>query len=76
MKEGLKKRIKNPWFWIGLVGVLLAATGTSLAQLTSWEAVGRMLLNTALNPATLAGVLLAGLGVFVDPSTPGLSDGG
>lgn len=68
------KRYKNPYFYIGLFGVLLAATGQDLNTLTTWSAVGDLIINTFMNPATLVGVFLAGLGVFVNPTTKGVKD--
>ena len=35
----MKKRMKNPYFWIGLIGVILTAVGVDAETLTTWEAV-------------------------------------
>ena len=37
MKLEWKKRLTNPWFWVGLVGVVLTATGANPEMLTSWQ---------------------------------------
>ena len=70
----LKKRIKNPYFWVGLLGVICTAMGVSPDMLTSWDAVGSALLNMVPNPFMLGSVAVAVLGVFVDPTTKGLGD--
>lgn len=67
-------RLKNPWFWVGLVGVILSAMGISAETLTSWGAVGTALLDLVTNPFMLGSVAIAILGVFVDPTTAGVGD--
>ena len=37
MKLEWKKRLTNPWFWVGLVGVVLTATGANPEMFTSWQ---------------------------------------
>jgi len=71
----MKNRIKNPYFWVGIVGIVLSATGISPETLTSWDAVGTALLDTVTNPFMLGTVAMAVMGVFVDPTTKGLGDG-
>ena len=70
----IKVRIKNPWFWVGLVGVILSAMGISAETLTSWGAVGKALIDLVTNPFMLGSVAIAVLGVFVDPTTAGVGD--
>lgn len=74
MKMNLKVRVKNPWFWVALGGVILTAMGVSPEMLTSWEAVGTALLDMVQNPFLLGSVAVAVLGVFVDPTTAGVND--
>lgn len=74
MKLNLKVRMKNPWFWIGLVGIILSAMGISPEDLTSWQAVLDMLKDFISNPFMIVTVGTAILGVFVDPTTSGVSD--
>lgn len=74
MKMNLKVRVKNPWFWIGLGGVILTAMGISPETLTSWGAVYVALENLLGNPFMLFSVLIAVLGVFIDPTTNGVTD--
>lgn len=74
MKINIPVRMKNPWFWVGLVGVVLAAMGVSPEMLTSWGAVADAAFELIANPFMLASVFMAVLGVFVDPTTSGVSD--
>lgn len=74
MKINIPVRMKNPWFWVGLVGVILAAMGVSPEMLTSWGAVADAALELISNPFMLSSVFMAVLGVFVDPTTSGISD--
>lgn len=70
----LKVRLKNPWFWVGLLGVILTAVGLEPEMFTSWSAVWQSLLTVVSNPYKLGCVAVAILGIFVDPTTAGLSD--
>ena len=74
MKINIPVRFKNPWFWVGLCGTILAAMGVSPEMFTSWDAVWEAVLNMVRNPYMLVSVVLAVLGVFVDPTTSGISD--
>lgn len=74
MKLNIPVRLKNPWFWVGLGGVILSAMGVSPEMFTSWGAVWDSVLNLFSNPFMLVSVVLAVLGVFVDPTTAGISD--
>jgi phi LC3 family holin len=74
MKINIPVRLKNPWFWVGLVGVVMSAMGVSPDMFTSWGAVWDAIVNLVSNPFMLGSVVLAVLGVFVDPTTAGIFD--
>lgn len=74
MKINIPVRFKNPWFWVGLCGTILTAMGVSPEMFTSWGAVWEAIVNLINNPFMLVSVVLAVLGVFVDPTTSGISD--
>lgn len=74
MKINIPVRFKNPWFWVGLCGTVLTAMGVSPEMFTSWGAVWEAVVNLINNPFMLVSVVLAVLGVFVDPTTSGISD--
>ena len=74
MKINIPVRFKNPWFWVGICGTILAAMGVSPEMFTSWDAVWEAVVNMVSIPYMLVSVVLAVLGVFVDPTTAGVSD--
>ena len=74
MKINFLVRAKNPWFWVGLFGTIMAAMGVSPEMFTSWGAVWEAAANLFSNPFMLVSVFLAVLGVFVDPTTAGVGD--
>ena len=74
MKINIPVRMKNPWFWVSLVGVILTAMGISPEMLTSWGAVIAALKELVSNPFLLGSVAVAVLGVFIDPTTAGIGD--
>ena len=74
MKVNLKVRLKNPWFWVTLGGVILSAMGISPETLTSWGAVLDMLVDFISNPFMIFTVGVAVLGVVMDPTTHGIGD--
>ncbi len=69
-----KDRFKNPWFWVGIIGVILTATGMDPEMFTSWGALGEAAMSVLKNPFLLGTAALAVLGVFVEPTTKGLTD--
>lgn len=71
----MNNRYKNPWFWIGLLGVILTAMGVNPEMFTSWAVVWQTLKELVSNPFMLGSVAMAVLGVFVEPTTKGLRDG-
>ena len=74
MKLNIPVRFKNPWYWVGLGGVILSAMGVSPEMFTRWSAIWEAIVNLFSNPFMLVSVILAVLGVFVDPTTAGISD--
>ena len=74
LKVNVPVRMKNPWFWVGLMGVVLTAMGVNPEMLTSWALVGQAVKELVSNPFMLGSVAVAVLGVFVDPTTAGVGD--
>ena len=74
MKINFLVRAKNPWFWVGLFGTILTAMGVSPEMFTSWGAVLDAIRSLCSNPFQIGCVVLAVLGVFVDPTTAGVGD--
>ena len=74
IKLNWKVRIKNPYFWLGLVAVILAAIGVSPESLTSWPILYAQIRALLSNPFAVGCVIVAVLGYINDPTTSGLSD--
>lgn len=74
MKINLTVRAKNPWFWVSLFGVVFAAMGVSPEMFTSWGMVIDAVKGLFANPFMLGSVVIAILGVFIDPTTAGVGD--
>lgn len=74
LKMNIPVRMQNVWFWIGLIGTILAAMNVSPEMFTSWELVIQEIAALFSNPFRLGCVFVAVLGVFVDPTTSGIGD--
>ena len=74
MKINIPVRMKNPWFWVSLLGVILTAMGVSPEMFTNWGAVIQAIRELIGNPFMLGSVAVAVLGVFIDPTTKGVGD--
>ncbi len=70
----IQVRMKNPWFWIGVIGVALTAIGVDPQTFTSWSAVWEGIKTVLGNPVQLVTFALSVLAVFVDPTTAGVGD--
>lgn len=73
-KMNLPVRMQNIWFWIGLGGTILAAMNVSPEMFTSWELLWQEIVALFSNPFRLGCVIVAIVGVFVDPTTSGIGD--
>lgn len=74
MKINLKVRVRNPYFWIGLLAVVLAAIGVTPESLTSWDILYSQIMQLLGNPFALSCVVVAVVGYINDPTTAGLRD--
>ena len=74
MKINFTVRAKNPYFWVGLLGVILTAMGSTPDMFTSWDIVFAQLRELVSNPYMLCSVILAVMGVVCDHTTSGLGD--
>ena len=73
-----KVRIKNPVFWvqaaIAVVLPILTYFGRTWEDMTSWAAIGNLLLQAVKNPVVIAAVLASVWNAVNDPTTAGLKD--
>lgn len=74
MKINIPVRMKNPWFWVGVLSVAITAIGVDPTTFTSWTAVWDGIVSVLSNPVQLVTMCLAVLAVFIDPTTAGVTD--
>ena len=74
MKVNIPVRLKNPWFWVGIVSIIIAALGVDPQQFVTWESLGGYIMAVLENPVQIVTVVLAVLAVFIDPTTAGIGD--
>ena len=74
MKDFLDKhpKLKNPYFWLSIVGLLFASAGIDFNTLTSWQLLGEALLSILNNPVSVVAALTALVGIWNDNGTEGL----
>lgn len=71
----IKARLKNVYFWIGLVALFFTTIGIDPASMTTWGALLEAIKDTYSNPYLIGCLCVALVGYVTDTSTPGLSDG-
>lgn len=78
MKINWKVRAKNPVFWlniaIAILMPILAYMGISWQDVTSWAALGGILLGAIKNPVIVVAVIVSVVNVLNDPTTKGFGD--
>lgn len=74
MKINIPVRFKNWAFWLGLGATILASMDVSPELFTSWELVAQEIVALFSNPYRLGCVIIAVVGIFIDPTTAGISD--
>lgn len=73
MKDFLKNpKLKNPYFWLSIVGLLFASAGIDFGDLTSWQLLGEALMSILQNPVAIVSVLTAFVGIWNNNGTKGL----
>ena len=65
-------KLKNPYFYLSVIGLIFSASGVDFNQLTSWHLFGQALLGILNNPVCVIAVITAFLGIWNDNSTKGL----
>lgn len=78
MKINWKVRFKNPVFWFNLAAAIflpmLACFGMNWEDMTSWQAIGKVIAQSVQNPVVVVSVLVSVWNLLNDPTTHGLSD--
>lgn len=65
-------KLKNPYFYLAVIGLIFSASGVDFNQLTSWSLLGKALMEILNNPVCVVAVVTAFLGIWNDNSTKGL----
>ncbi len=73
-KVNVPVRLKNPWFWVGVMSVIITAIGIDSSTMTTWTSVIDAIEAVLRNPFQLVTAILAVLAIFVDPTTAGFTD--
>lgn len=78
MKINWKVRFNNPVFWTNLamavVLPILAYLGLNWEDMTTWAALGAVLVQAVQNPVIVVSVIVSVWNLLNDPTTSGLSD--
>ena len=71
-------RIKNPIWWaqmlLAVLTPILAYAGLTASDITTWAALGELLLGAISNPYVLGMVLVSVWNAVNDPTTSGITD--
>lgn len=74
----LKVRFKNPVFIaqliLAILTPILAYAGLTVQDLTSWQALGEILLEAIRNPYVLGLIVVSVWNALNDPTTAGITD--
>ena len=78
MKINLKVRFRNPLFIahiiVSIITPILAYSGLTAQDITSWNALGTLLFDAISNPYVLALVIVSVYNATIDFTTKGVSD--
>ena len=78
MKINWSIRWKNPVWWaelaLAVLAPVLAHAGMAWEDVTTWAALGGLLLEAVKSPVVVVAVLVAAFNALTDPTTPGISD--
>lgn len=65
-------KLKNPYFLIGILGLIFASSGVDFNTLTSWSLLGQSLLGIVSNPVSVVGIITSVLAMWNNNDTKGL----
>lgn len=78
MKINWKVRFKNPVFWANLAAAIVLPILTYLGlrwdDMTTWSALGEVLLTAVKSPVIIVSVIVSVWNLINDPTTTGISD--
>ena len=59
-------KLKNPYFYISVIGLIFSAAGVDFNSLTNWYLLGKALLEIFNNPVSTLAVITALIGIWAD----------
>ena len=59
-------KLRNPYFYISVIGLIFSAAGVDFNSLTSWHLLGKALLDIFNNPVSTLAVITALIGIWMD----------
>ena len=59
-------KLRNPYFYISVIGLIFASVGVDFNTLTSWHLLGKALLDILNNPVSTLAVITALVGIWND----------
>lgn len=78
MKINWTVRFKNPVFWAEMAAAILlpvlAHMGMNWEDMTTWAALGNLLLDAVKNPVIVVAVVVSVWNALNDPTTKGIGD--
>ena len=78
MKINLTVRFKDPRFWVqialAILMPILSYFGMTAADITSWPALGNLIVQAVSNPFVLATAAVSVYNALRDPTTAGFGD--
>lgn len=78
MKINWKVRFNNPVFWVqvavAVILPMLANLGLAWEDMTTWAALGGVILESIKNPVIVVAVIVSVWNAVVDPTTAGIGD--
>ena len=78
MNINWKVRLKNPSFWvsvaIAVITPILAYMGITAQDITTWAALGNVLIEAVSNPYILLMVAVSVYNAIIDPTSSGITD--
>ena len=59
-------KLRNPYFYISIIGLIFSAAGVDFNSLTNWYLLGKTLLDIFSNPVSTLAVVTALVGIWND----------
>ena len=59
-------KLRNPYFYISVIGLIFSAAGVDFNSLTTWHLLGKAVLDIFNNPVSTLAVITALTGIWMD----------